>query len=174
VKPLVSIIAAAAAALLPLPATAAGDVDGVWANGTVHNLVVTGPAPAGAHAIPLYVIAPVSAAHPLHPLADAKTHGFGAHDHVIALPKNANTFNGACDLTLVVPGPHGHPGTTIAVRMTMTPAGRRPLLDAARLHGKLQPLTSSTRVIAARRLGLATLVDTQTLVACTVSPRTTG
>lgn len=171
------LLLALAAAALAVPASAApatGDVDGVWVGGAIHDLVVTGPAAAGAHAVPLYVIAPVSSARPLHPLADAKTHGFGAHDHVIGLTKPAATFHGACDLTLVVPGPKGRPGRTIAVRRTATPAGPRPLLDAVRLGGRLQPLTSAARVVTARRLGLAILVDTHTVVACTVSPRATG
>jgi hypothetical protein len=115
------------------------------------------------------VIAPVSKAHPLHSLADAETHGFGAHDHVIALPKGAKTFHGACDLTLVVPGANGRPGTTVAARTTLTPAGRRPLLYAARLHGSLQPLNSTARIVSAQRLGRATLVDTHTTLACSVS-----
>ena len=157
-----------------LAAARAGDADGVWVNGTVHNLVVTGPASAKAHATPLYVIAPISAAHPLHPLADAKTHGFGAHDHVIALAQPRSTFHGACDLTLVVPGPKAVPGKTIKTRLTLTPAGTKPLLDAALLGGKLLPLEAVARVQSAERAGLATLVDTHILVDCTVSPRTTG
>jgi hypothetical protein len=166
------LVLAAVAVTVIVPSTfAAGDVDAVWVNGIAHNLVVTGPASPGAHTVPLYVIAPVSPAHPLHPLADAKTHGFGAHDHVIALPKGATTFHGACELTLVVPGPKGRPGTTIAARATSTPAGTRPLLDAARLHDSLLPLNSAARIVKAQRLRLATLVDTHTAVACTVGGR---
>jgi hypothetical protein len=151
-------------------AQAAGDVDGVWVDGTVHNLVVTGPASKQAKATPLYVIAPVSATHPLHPLADAKTHGFGAHDHVIDLARPASAFHGACELTLVVPGPKAAPGN-IATRPTLTPAGRKPLLYAARMAGKLLPLDRASRVTDAHRLGLATLVDVHVRFACTVTPR---
>jgi hypothetical protein len=154
-----------------LAAPRAGGVDGVWANGTAHDLAVTGPAMPGAHAVPLYVIAPVSAAHPLHPLADARTHGFGAHDHVIAL--TGTTYHGACDLTLVVPGPKAAPGSSVETRTTETPAGPHPLLYAARLDGKLLPLTSAARIAAAKRVQLARLIDTHTDVACTVSPRKT-
>jgi hypothetical protein len=167
-------LAVCAAALSAVALAAVGDADGVWVNGTVHNLVVTGPAPANAHAVPLYVIAPVSAARPLHPLADAKTHGFGAHDHVIALTHPNGTFHGACDLTLVVPGPKATAGTTIQTRPTLSPAGTKPLLYAARLGNKLLPLTSAARVQTAKHVGLATLIDTHNLVACTVSPRATG
>lgn len=166
--------AVCAAALSAAALAAGGDADGVWVNGTVHKLVVTGPAPANAHAIPLYVIAPVSAAHPLHPLADAKTHGFGAHDHVIALAHPNSTFHGACDLTLVVPGPKATPGKTIQTRPTLTPAATKPLLYAARLDNKLLPLTSAARIQTAKHLGLANLIDTHNPVACTVSPRATG
>ncbi len=169
-KLLISLASAFAALAVLTGAQAAGDVDGVWVDGTVHNLLVTGPAAAGAKATPLYVIAPVSPAHALHPLADAATHGFGAHDHVIQLARPAATFHGACDLTLVVPGPKGTPAS-IATRRTLTPAGRKPLLYAARLGGKLLPLTSASRVEQAHRLGLATLVDTHTELACTVTPR---
>ncbi|HEY7892184.1 MAG TPA: hypothetical protein VIC05_08255 [Solirubrobacteraceae bacterium] len=150
---------------------AAGHVDGVWVNGTIHNLLVTGPAAAGARAMPLYVIAPVSATHPLHPLADAKTHGFGAHDHVVSLARPSVTFHGACDLTLVVPGPKAVLGKTVAARLTLTPAGSKPLLYAALLGGNLTPLNAASRIKAAAHAGLAALVDTHNLVACTVSPR---
>ena len=160
------------AAAFAASAAAGPPIDGVWAGGTVDNLVVTGPAAASAHAVPLYVIAPVSAAHPLHVRADAETHGFGAHDHVIALRKS--TYHGACDLTLVVPGPKAKAGKTVQTRLTLTPAGTKPLLYAARLGTKVVPLTSATRIQAAKRLALATLIDTHTLVACTVSPRATG
>jgi hypothetical protein len=156
------------------PAAAGPPADGVWVNGTVHNLVVTGPASANAHAIPLYVIAPLSAAHPLHPLADAKTHGFGAHDHVIALTHPSDTYHGACDLTLVAPGPKAKAGKTIQTRPTLTPVGIKPLLYASRLDNKLRPLNSAARIQTARHLRLATLIDTHNLVACTVSPRPTG
>ena len=169
-----AVLALACALLVATGAVAAGSappVDGVWVDGAVHDLAVTGPAPAGAHAIPLYVIAPVDAAHPLHPLADAKTHGFGAHDHVINLANPRTTFHGACDLTLVVPGAKGALGRSIQGRHTLTPAGSRPLLYAARLGSKLLPLTSTARIAAAAHAGLASLIDTHTPVACTVSPR---
>jgi hypothetical protein len=159
------------AAAFVAPVAAAPPLDGVWVNGRVHKLVVTGPASASAHAIPLYVIAPLSAAHPLHPLADAKTHGFGAHDHVVALTHPSTTFHGACDLTLVVPGPKAMVGKTIRTRSTLTPAGVKPLLYAFQLDDKVLPLNSATRIQAAERLRLATLIDTHNHVACTVSPR---
>jgi len=165
----VALAAVVAAFAVPAPAAPAGD--GVWVDGTVDNLAVTGPAAAGSHLLPLYVIAPVSAAHPLHPLADARTHGFGAHDHVIALAAGA-TYQGACDLTLVVPGPKST-AHTIRTRETLTPAGKDPLLYAALLAGTLEPLTSAARITTAIRLGLAHPVDTHTPLACTVTPRTT-
>jgi hypothetical protein len=151
----------------------ASDTDGVWVNGVVHDLVVTGPA-VSSHPRPLYVISPVSAVHPLHTLADARTHGFGAHDHVISLPRPAATFHGACELTLVVPGTKGAAGTTIEARRTLTPTGMKPLLYAVRLGAGLAPLTSAARIAAAVRAGLAALIDTQTTVACNVSPHTKG
>ncbi len=159
------------AAAFAAPAAAGPPADGVWVDGAVHVLV-TGPPPAGAtHGRALYVIAPISTAHPLHPLADASTHGFGAHDHVIALAHPNGTFHGACDLTLVVPGPKATPGKTIHIRPTLTPAGTKPLLYAARLGNKLLPLTSAARIQTAKHLGLATLIDTHNLVACTVTTR---
>jgi hypothetical protein len=80
-------------------------------------------------------------------------------------------FHGACDLTLVVPGPKGVPGENVEGRRTLTPAGTRLLLYAARIGGKLLPLDSAARIATARRLALATAIDTQTVLACTVSPR---
>ena len=132
---------------------------------------MTGPGPATAKATPLYVIAPVSAAHPLHPLPDAATHGFGAHDHVIQLADPARSFHGVCDLTLVVPGPKAAPGISVETRPTLTPAGRKPLLYAARLGSKLLPLDRASRIAEARQLHLATLIDTHTRLACTITPR---
>jgi len=169
-KLLISLASALATLAFLAGAQAAGSVDGVWVDGTVHNLVVTGPASSKAKATLLYVIAPVSAAHPLHPLADARTHGFGAHDHVIALAHPASTFHGACELTLVVPGPKATP-SSIATRPTLTPAGQKPLLYAARLGGELQMLDRASRISQAHRLGLATLIDAGVRIACTVSPR---
>ena len=110
----------------------------------------------------------------MHRLADAKTHGFGAHDHVIALAHPNSTYHGACDLTLVVPGPKATAGKTIQTRPTLTPAGIKPLLYAARLDNKLLPLSSAARITTAEHLRLAALIDTRNLVACTVSPRPTG
>lgn len=169
-KRLIPFVSALAALAFLAGAQAAGGVDGVWVDGTVHNLVVTGPAAPTAKPRPLYVIAPVSAAHPLHPLAEARTHGFGAHDHVIALTHPASAFHGACELTLVVPGPKATAGS-IATRPTLTPAGPKPLLYAARMAGKLQMLDRTSRIAQAHRLGLATLVDIHVRVACTVTPR---
>lgn len=169
-KLLITLASAIAALAFLGGAQAAGPGDGVWVDGTVHNLVVTGPAPANAKPTPLYVIAPVSAAHPLHPLADARTHGFGAHDHVIALAHPGSAFHGACELTLVVPGRKATPGS-IAARPTLTPAGRKPLLYAARMGGKLQMLDRASRIVEAQRIGLATLVDVHVRFACSVTPR---
>jgi hypothetical protein len=159
------------AAAFVAPAAAGAPTDGVWVDGAVHVLI-TGPPPAGAtHGRALYVIAPISPSHALHPLAAARLHGFGAHDHVIALTQPNGTFQGACDLTLVVPGPKATAGKTIRTRSTLTPAGTKPLLYAARLGSKLVPLTSAARIQTAKHLALATLIDTHNLVACTVSPR---
>lgn len=139
--------------------------DGVWVNGSAHTLV-TGPPPAGTtHGRPLYVIAPVSTAHPLHPLATARLHGFGAHDHVFARAP----FKGVCDLHLVVPGPNAKPGTSVALRKLMTPAGAKPLLYAAKLGGKMVALDRTSRIQQAAKAKLATIVDTHTLLACTIA-----
>jgi hypothetical protein len=159
-------LVAAGASAAPPPSS-----DGVWVDGTVDALAVTGPAPAGAHVMPLYVIAPVSPAHPLHVFADARTHGFGAHDHVIALAPGT-TYHGACDLNIIVPGPGARP-TSIKTRKTLTPAGTHPLLYAALLGGKLRPLTSAARITTAIHLGLAHPIDTHTPLACTITPRST-
>lgn len=181
-RPILVLLAANALALVlaPIvPAAAthvrASDVDGVWVNGTVHNLVVTGPAQPNAKRVtPLYVIAPVSASHPLHPLADAKLHGFGAHDHVAQIANPNTPFHGVCDLTLVVPGPKAKPGKNIQTRPTLTPTGPHALLYAAHLGNKMLSLTWASRIQQAQRLGLAKLVDTSTLLACTITPRSTG
>jgi hypothetical protein len=172
---------ALAAGTLPLSLTTGGfaaaapPADGVWVGGAAHTLLVTGPAPAGSkHVTPLYVIAPVSAAHPLHPLADARLHGFGAHDHVAQFPRPGATFHGVCDLTLVAAGPKAVPGRTVRTRPTPTPAGAHPLLYAARLGTKLLPLDRVSRIRRAQHAGLARLIDTQTLLVCTISPREAG
>lgn len=148
----------------------AADQDGVWVNGVVHALIVTGPAPRSAAATPLYVIAPISPAHPLHPLADARTHGFGAHDHVIQLAQPGATFHGTCDLTLVVPGPAARLGSNVRARRTLTPPGTKPLLYAARLGGRFEPLDHAARIQQAIRAGLAAAVDTHVRLACTIKP----
>lgn len=170
-----TVLAVLVAALLAVPTALAAvtSSDGVWANGTVHHLVVTGlaptsPAPTGTQATPLYVIAPVSASRPLHPAADAMTKGFGAHDHVIALAHHAASSRGTCDLTLVVPGPNAQLGQTVKARSTVTPDGPKPLLYAVRVGKNFVPLTWASRIRHAVRDGLATAVDTQTYLTCTV------
>lgn len=153
---------------LVVAATLAGSAaaragDGVWVDGRVHGLV-TGPLKASASksALPLYVIAPVSAAHPLHALASARTKGFGAHDHVMA-----SVYDGPCDLTLVVPGPRaGAKG--IRTRMTLTPAGTKPLAYAALVGGRMQPLTSVATIDAAATARLVKRIDTHIVISCTV------
>lgn len=149
----------------------AGFVDGVWIDGAVHVLS-TGPPPAGAtHPIPLYVIAPVSASHPLHALAFAKPLGFGAHDHVASLAKPNAAYHGVCDLMLVVPGPKARLGTNVQVRKTLTPAATKPLLYRARLGGTMVALNWASRIKKAKALGLAKLIDTHTVIACAITPR---
>lgn len=149
-------------------------VDGVWIDGTVHGLT-TGPPPPGAkHPIPLYVIAPVSASHPLHPLAFAKPLGFGAHDHVAELPNPKGPYHGVCDLTLVVRGSKARLGSNVEARQTLTPAAMKPLLYRARLGGAMVALNRVARIKAARNLGLATLVDTQTVIGCTITAGAKG
>ncbi len=152
--------------------SAAGFTDGVWVGGVVHDLA-TGPPPATpSHTIPLYVIAPVSAAHPLHPLAFAKPLGFGAHDHVAQIPNPKAAFHGVCELTLVVPGPKAKSGTNVRARQTLTPAAMKPLLRMALLGGSWLPLNSVSRIQQARRVGLAMLVDTKVTITCVITPRT--
>lgn len=145
------------------------DIDKVWVNGTVHTFTVTGPGTTHGETA-LYVIAPVDPAHPLHPLADARSKGFGAHDHVIADPHPGSAYKTTCDLTLAVPGPKAKPGATVRWRMTLTPAGKKPLLYAADLGHGLVPLTSAARIAEARERGLARFVDTKVLLACTINP----
>jgi hypothetical protein len=169
-------IAAVAFVLLVGSAAAANtvptaDKDGVWVDGVVDRLLVTGPATASAATpTPLYVIAPISPAHPLHALADAKTHGFGAHDHVIGLANPNAVFHGVCDLTLVVPGAKGRLAGNVRARATVTPAGIKPLLYAVRLSGRFMRLDRAARIERAVRAGLASPVDTHTLLACAVEP----
>lgn len=155
-------------AVLVIAATFAGSAaarsgDGVWVDGKVHGLV-TGPPEAGApkNVLPLYVIAPVSAAHPLHAFASARTRGFGAHDHVIA-----SVYDGPCDLTLVVPGPRAG-ASGVRTRMTITPAGKKPLVYAALVAGRMQPLTSVAAIATAAKAGLVTRIDTHNVISCKV------
>lgn len=155
-----AVLIAFAAVALAVAGSAAAD--GVWVGGVVHGLV-TGPPPATVtHSVPLYVIAPVSRSRPLHPLADARTHGFGAHDHVVA-----SVFSGPCDLTLVVPGPRGK--GNVKTRATVTPAGAHPLVYAVKLGGKMLALTSAARIDRAKSAGLVATVDTQTVISCAVA-----
>ena len=142
---------------------AAKNGDGVWVNGVVHGLVTGLPKTSDPKTVaPLYVIAPVNAAHPLHALASALTKGFGAHDHVIA-----SVLDGPCDITLVVPGPNsGAKG--IRTRATLTPAGNMLLAYAARMGGRMEPLTSVSRIDAAAKAGLVKRIDTHTVLSCKV------
>jgi len=152
-------------------ATAAPGADGVWVAGTVYDLVTTGPAPAGAAPRPLFVVSPIDPSSPLHPQAEAATHGFGAHDHVISLA-GSTSFTGACDIMLVVPGPKAAKPGAVRKQAMLTPAGTLPLLSAARLGTRLVPLNSAVRIRKAQRLGFAKLVDTHTVIGCTASART--
>ncbi len=178
---ILALLMAAALGLFTLPGTSgaaghahAGFVDGVWIDGTVHDLA-TGPPPAGAkQPISLYVIAPVSLKHPLHPLAFAKPLGFGAHDHVAALGNPNAPYHGVCDLTLVVPGPKAKLGANVEARHTLTPAAMEPLLYRARLGGAMVALDWASRIKRARALGLAKLIDTKTVIGCAITPRATG
>ena len=180
-RSITTFLTATAVALIAISGTSsaaarvhAAFVDGVWINGKVHNLA-TGPGPAAPkHVIPLYVIAPVSASHPLHPLAFAKPLGFGAHDHVAQIPDPSAGYNGACDLTLVVPGPKAKLGTNVEARRTLTPAASQPLLHAARLSGAMSPLNWAARIRSAQHLGLAKLIDTKVVIACTIAPKSQG
>ncbi len=162
---------AAASAMWVGASVAAPFVDGAWVNGTVHDLSTGPPAGGAKHPIPLYVISPISAAHALHPLVQAKPLGFGAHDHVAALRNPKATFKGACELTLVVPGTRAKPGSNVVARKTLTPAGVKPLLERARLAGVMTPLNWVSRIRQAQALGLAKLVDTHTTISCTIAPR---
>lgn len=170
-----ALVLAALLAVALFAARAAGsaegpEIDQAWVGGTLYDFLVTGPAPASAaSSVPLYVIAPVDAAQPLHPEADAITHGFGAHDHVLQVAPGS-AFDGVCDLTLVVPGANGHPGVNVATRTTLTPAGVRPLVYAADLGQGLQPLTSADTIQTAVSLGLVMPVDTKMLLDCLAGP----
>lgn len=138
--------------------------EGVWIHRKVHRLV-TGPPPSAQTTAPapLYVIAPVRRNHPLHPLAEALGEGWGAHDHVAA-----RVFTGPCDLTMVVRGPRGK--GKVETRRTLTPNGMRPLVYAARLGGRMLPLTSVTRIRRAEAARLVTAVDMHDVISCTVKP----
>ena len=143
---------------------AARSGDGVWVNGSVHTLLTLPPKSGSpANVRPLFVIAPVSAAHPLHPLASALTHGFGAHDHV-----TSSMFSGSCDLTLVVPGPRAGTGS-IRTRTTLTPAGKLKLVYAVDMGGRMQPLTSVATIDAAEKVGFVKAIDTHSVLFCKVS-----
>lgn len=167
----VTAVVALAATANAFSSNNAGFVDGVWVNGVVHDLS-TGPTPPGAkHPIDLYVIAPISAAHPLHPLAFAKPLGFGAHDHVAAIPGSKPSFRGVCDVTLVVPGAKARLGANVAARQTLTPAASKPLLYQARLGAAMVPLNRVSRIEHAEALGLAKLINTHTVIACTITAR---
>ena len=131
--------------------------DRVWVDGSIHYWLRTVAATAGKTTTPLYAIAPVDRARPLHPLADARTKGFGAHDHVIADPHPNRAFVTVCNLTLVLPGPRSKVGSNTLVRRTTTPFGQRTLVYAVNLGNGVQPLTSAARIKRARQLGLATL-----------------
>lgn len=155
-------------ASLAAAASAGAPADGAWVNGVAERLV-TGPPAGTSHPAPLYVISPVNLSHALHPAASARLHGFGAHDHVLAAA--GRSYSGNCDLRLVVPGAKAIVGSNVAVRHTLTPAGGKPLLYAARLGNRMLPLTSAARVQQAAAAGLATIVDTHTILACKVSPR---
>ncbi|MGH2935952.1 MAG: hypothetical protein ACRDL2_15765 [Gaiellaceae bacterium] len=157
-KSLVVVFATALA--IGVPSAAA---DGVWVGGTVHGLATAPPSASSQRPARLYVIAPVSGRHPLHPLADARTHGFGAHDHVAA-----SVFSGPCDLTLVVPGPKAAKAT-VDTRMTLTPTGLHPLVYAVRLGGRMAPLTSTARIRRAEAARLVAAVDTHNVISCTIS-----
>lgn len=160
-KGLIALTTAVASLIVGVPLAAA---EGVWVGGTVHGLVTGPPSASAQQPVPLYVIAPVSRSHPLHPLADARTHGFGAHDHVAA-----SVFSGPCDLTLVVPGHKAGKGS-VETRMTLTPTGRHPLVYAVRLGGRMLPLTSVARIRAAEAAQLVAAVNTHAVISCTVSP----
>jgi hypothetical protein len=144
-------------------------LDKVWVNGVVHPFQITGPGTA-ANQVTLYFIAAVDRLAPLHSAADAKAKGFGPHDHVIADPHPATPYAKTCDLTLTVPGPRAQPNVNVRLRMTLTPMGQRPLLYAANLGHGMLALTSVDRITKARKLGLAKLVDTKALLACTIEP----
>jgi hypothetical protein len=156
------------AAVLALAATLAGGAaarngDGVWVDGKVHGLVTGLPKTSNpANVAPLYVIAPVDAAHPLHALAAALTKGFGAHDHVLP-----SVLDGPCDITLVVPGAKAGPNG-IRTRATLTPAGNMLLVYAARVGGRMEPLTSVSTIAAAAKAGLVKRIDTHTVLSCKV------
>jgi hypothetical protein len=151
----------------PATATVRADVDKVWVSGTQRSFTVTGP-PRAAATTPLFVIAPINPAHPLHPAADAMTKGFRAHDHVVQLPHGRTTYKTNCALTLVVPGPRAKPGKNILVRTTLTPAGTKPLVYAVRL-GHMRPLDRASRITAAAAAHLVTTVNTGIKLGCTIS-----
>jgi hypothetical protein len=160
---------ASVALILVASAAAAGgtDIDKVWVNGAKKSFIVTGP-PRARTTTPLFVIAPIDPAHPLHSAADAASKGFGAHDHVMQVPPGASSFKTNCALTLVVPGPRAKVGTNILVRPTLTPAGTKPLVYAVRL-GRIVPLNRASRITAASASHLVATVNTGVEIGCTVA-----
>lgn len=168
-KPLVALSVLALAAVGTAIAAPSPDIDHVWVDGKQRSFVVTGSPKAGVPKRPLYVIAPVNPAKPLHPRADAMTKGFGAHDHVIR-DTAVGALKTTCDLHLVVPGPRAKVGRDVFSRLTLTPAGQKPLLYSAVLGGRRESLDSAARIAAAAKLGLATLVDVHVAFACTIEP----
>jgi hypothetical protein len=54
--------------------------------------------------------------------------------------------SGACELSLVAPGPNAVPGTNVLVTPTATPAGIKPLANRAMLGGTMRTLTSAARI----------------------------
>lgn len=162
-----SVMLVVAAAALGAPSA---ELDGVWVNGTIHRFSVTMLTDPGKPTTPLYAIAPVHLSDPLHPLASARTKGFGAHDHVIAYANPKVAFKTVCKIMLTLPGAGAKVGTNILTRQTMTPLGQRPLLYAAKLGTGMKPLTSVARIQQARRLGLAKLSSTPAVFDCTIQP----
>ena len=141
----------------------AAAAEGVWVDGKVHGLVTGPPSASNTRPARLYVIAPVRRKHPLHPLADARAEGWGAHDHV-----TAKVFSGPCDLTMVVAG--AHEKGNIRTRRTQTSVGQRALVYAARLGGRMLPLTSVARIRRAEAARLVAAVDLHTVISCSVQP----
>lgn len=156
-------VAALAAGVQSSAAVRGSNGEGVWIAGKVHGLLTAPPSPTTKHPLRLYIIAPVSRRHPLHPLADARAEGYGAHDHVAA-----RVFSGPCEPTLLVPGPHGK--GKVETRRTQTPLGPKPLVYSARLGGRMLPLTFVGRIQWAEKARIVTAVDMNEVISCTVEP----